>query len=392
MNSATRKRICWVTTTPFIVNSFLRPHLEALACRYDVTLALNLDDGYPLRAIDGLTRVAAVPIRRKISPVGDVVALFALVREMVRGGYDAVHTFAPKAGLLGMLAAWIARVPVRMHTFQGEVWASRRGTMRALLRLADVLIAKLATQVLVVGAGERSFLEGEGVLTPGRGIVLGNGSIAGVDIGRFRPDPQARARVREKLGVGESQFLILYLGRLARDKGVLDLTTAFSLAGPRIPDAMLVFVGPDEEGLSEEIRACAGTLADRVRLEGYTERPEDFLAAASFVCVPSYREGFSTVILEAAACGVPAVASRIYGTQDALIDGLTGRFHAPANVEELVNAICDLAKDAARCTGMGRAARDRVLERFRVERLVSEMLLFYEHTLGAGEVKVQPRP
>ena len=381
-----RRRICWVTTTPFIVNSFLRPHLEALACRYDVTLALNLDDGYALRAIGDLRHIAAVPIGRKISPLRDLIALFALVWEMYRGEYDAVHTFAPKAGLLGMLAAWIARVPVRMHTFQGEVWASRRGVMRALLRLADLLIAKLATQVLVVGVGERSFLEGEGVLAPGRGIVLGDGSIAGVDVGQFHPDPQARARVRDKLGIRMDQVLILYLGRLVRDKGVLDLAKAFSLLSPRLPDAVLAFVGPDEEVLSNEICACAGMLADQVRLEGYTERPQDYLAAASFVCVPSYREGFSTVILEAAASGIPAIASRIYGTQGAIVDRLTGRLHAPAHVTELANAIFELATDTALCMKMGQAARDRVLERFRVERLVSEMLALYERELA------RPRP
>ena len=378
-----RKRLCWVTTTPFIVSSFLRPHLAALARRHEVTLALNPYDGYPLPAIDGLARIAAVPIRRKIAPLRDVVALLVLIREMFLGGYDAVHTFAPKAGLLGMLAAWITRVPVRMHTFQGEVWASRQGAMRALLKLADILTATLATHVLVVGAGERSFLEGEHVLAPGRGTVLGDGSIAGVDIARFRPDPQAGARVRDKLGVREGQVLVLYLGRLARDKGVLDLATAFSLAGPKIPDAVLAFVGPDEEGLSGEIRACAGKLADRVRLGGYSGQPEEYLAAASFVCLPSYREGFSTVILEAAACGLPTVASRIYGTQGALVDGVTGRFHAPGNVEQLAELICELGMNATRCAEMGRAARDRVLERFQADRLVSEMLSFYERTLRA---------
>ena len=321
-----------------------------------------------------------------MSPLRDVIALFVLVREMFRG-YDAVHTFAPKAGLLGMLAAWIARVPVRMHTFQGEAWASRRGMMREVLKLADLLIVKLATHVLVVGAGERSFLEREGVLGASRGIVLADGSIAGVDIARFRPDPLAAARIRKTFGVGMNQVLILFLGRLARDKGVLDLASAFSRLGSEIPYAVLAFVGPDEEGLSEEIRARAGAFAERVRFAGYTERSEEFLAAASFVCLPSYREGFSTVILEAAACGVPVIASRIYGTQDALIDGVTGRFHAPASIGELASAIRELATDAAGCVRMGRAAHDRVIAHFRVERLVAEMILHYE-----GVLRTQPRP
>lgn len=382
MTAAPSKRVCWVTTTPFIVNAFLRPHLEALACRYDVTLALNLDDGYPLRAIEGLARVAAIPIWRKVSPLRDFIALFTLIREMSRGGYDAVHTFAPKAGLLGMLAARLSGIPVRLHTFQGEVWASRGGPMRALLKTCDWLIARLATHVLVVGNGERSFLEEEGVLAAGRGVVLADGSVAGVDAERFRPDPEARSRLRAQLDVGETDLMFLYLGRLLRDKGVLDLAAAFQPVGTRFPDAVLVFVGPDEGAITEAIRERAGSIAGRLRFAGYTARPQEYLAAADVVCVPSYREGFSTVILEAAACAVPSVASRIYGTQDTIVDGVTGRYFRAGDLRELELAMLELATDGAMRERMGRAGRELVLRRYRAEIVVKEMVAFYQSVLG----------
>ena len=381
MTEPRRQRVCWIVTTPFQINAFLHPHLREISKHHDLTLAVNLDDGYPLQTPDATVRVAAVPLERKISPLRDLMALLSLLRLLVGGRYAAVHTFAPKAGLLGMLAAWLAGVPVRMHSFQGEVWASRRGPMRAILKAADRLTARLATRVLVVGRGERAFLEGESVIAKGRGVVLGDGSIAGIDTARYRPNAAARADVRALLQLKDTEVLLLFLGRLVRDKGVLDLAAAFEFACSLDPNLALAYVGPDEEGITAEIRAAAGAAAGRVRFVGYTQRSEDYLAGSDIVCLPSYREGFSTVVLEAGACGVPVLASRIYGTEDTLIDGITGRYLPALDPGAWANAIVELAADPARREQMGRAGRSHVLERYREERLVAEMWKFYESAL-----------
>ena len=381
MTAPRRLRVCWIATTPFQINAFLHPHLREISKHHDLTLAVNLEDGYPLQLPDATVQIAGVPLERKISPLRDLMALLSLLRLLVRGRYAAVHSFAPKAGLLGMLAAWLAGVPVRMHSFQGEVWSSRRGPMRAILKAADRLTAKLATRVLVVGRGERAFLEGEGVVSRGRAVVLGDGSIAGIDTARYRPNAAARAGVRAQLQLKDTEVLLLFLGRLVRDKGVLDLAAAFDLACGRDPNLALAFVGPDEQGITAEIRSAAGASAGRVKFVGYTQRSEDYLAASDIVCLPSYREGFSTVILEAGACGIPVLASRIYGTENTLIDGVTGRYLPALDPPGWSNAIVELAADPARREQMGRAGRNLVLERYRVERLVTEMRAFYDRAL-----------
>lgn len=383
MKASPRKRLCWVTTTPLIANAFLGAHLRELAKHYDVTLAINLNDGYPLRPVDPAVKVVDLPLQRKISPVRDVLALLALLRLVKRERYDAVHSFAPKAGLLGMLAAWLAGVPCRAHTFQGEVWAHRKGPMRKVLKAADWLTARLANRVLVVGKGERAFLEAEGVVSAGRGVVLGDGSIAGVDTLRFAPNGAARIRVRDELKVREEDFLVLCLGRLVRDKGVLDLAAAFERVCATTSNAILVFVGPDEEGIAPSVLAAAGAAAGRVRFVDYTARPEDFLAGADLVCVPSYREGFCTVVVEAAASGVPALASRIYGTEGGLVDEVTGKYLPAGDVPEWAANIVALAADSPRREQMGRAGRAYVMERFQVDRVVAEMRAFYARLLGS---------
>ena len=382
MNTPRRRRVCWITTTPLIANAFLGAHLRELAKHYDVTLAINLNDGYPLRPVDAAVKVVGLPLQRKISPMRDVVALLALLRLVMRERYDAVHSFAPKAGLLGMLAARLAGVPCRAHTFQGEVWVRRNGPMRMILKTADWLTARLANRVLVVGKGERAFLEREGVVPAGCGIVLGEGSISGVDTVRFAPNRAARIRVRDELAVRDEDFLVLCLGRVVRDKGVLDLAAAFERVRATFLNAMLVFVGPDEEGIAPSVLAAAGAAAGRVRFVDYTDRPEDYLAAADLVCVPSYREGFCTVVVEAAASGVPALASRIYGTEGGLVDEVTGKYLPAGDVPEWASNIVAMAADPARREQMGRAGRAYVMENFQVERSVAEMRAFYARELG----------
>lgn len=356
-------RVCLVTTTPFIANAFLKPHLLALAARYEVTLATNLRDGYALdAAIAERVRVVHVPMARRISPFRDVAALAALRRLFETGGFRIMHSVAPKAGLLAVMAAFAAGVPVRLHTFQGEVWASRGGPLRALLKAADRIVGRFATHVLVVSRGEQAFLEAQGVLPPKRSTVLGAGSIAGVDAARFRPDPQARFAIRQKLGITETDLVVMYVGRITRDKGVLDLARA------RLPSMKLVLVGPNEDGLNFE---------SDVQLVGYTPMPERYLAAADVVCLPSHREGFGVALIEAGACGIPVLASRLYGTRDAVVEGVTGLFHEAGDVADLERQLAVLAGDAALRTRMGQAGRERAVAEFSQQAAVAALLDYY---------------
>src|SRR5262249_29157030 len=161
--------------------------------------------------------------------------------------FDLVQSVTAKAGLLAMVAAWATRIPVRVHTFTGQVWATRTGFSRAALKLLDKLVARAATFVLADSPSQREYLVAEGIIQPSKSAVLGKGSISGVDPARFRPDPSARRIVRESLAIAECAVTLLFVGRLHRDKGVLDLARAFARLADRRPDVHLVIVGPDEE-------------------------------------------------------------------------------------------------------------------------------------------------
>lgn len=380
--TTTRKKICLLTTSELVVRWFLLDQLAALSQRYDVTLLVNTDNPSFLQDTGIRVRVLPLDIARKISPSQDLRTLLDLVRRLQRERFDLVHTVAPKAGLLGIMAAAITRVPLRIHTFQGEVWATRTGLMRRLLRFLDWLVARLATHLLVVSESERQFLVAEGILPPSKSRVLAKGSICGVDTQRFSPPGDNKAALRARMNIAPAQTVFLYVGRLTKDKGILDLVVAFDQFWLTNPASLLMIVGPDEEQLGAHIRAMKLKADAAIRIPGPTTTPEDYIAAADVVCLPSYREGLGMVLIEAAAMGIPVMASRIYGISDAVVDGETGLLHTPASVEDIHQTMQRLSSDPALRQRLGNQALQRARRDFSQETVTAALLDFYTEILA----------
>jgi lipopolysaccharide/colanic/teichoic acid biosynthesis glycosyltransferase len=252
-----------------------------------------------------------------------------------------------------------------------------------LLKSADKLTAFCATEVLADSKSQLKFLIDEGVVGVLKCHVLANGSISGVDVSRFRPDAAARRRVRDEVSIPEDASVFLFVGRLNKDKGVLDLAEAFEHVAGRRGGAYLVCVGPDEGGMEARIRSICSSCGERLRFVGQTRFPEQYLAAADVVCLPSYREGFGSVVIEAAAAGIPAIASRIYGLTDAVQDGVTGCLHQPGNSEELTDAMESLAANPFLRKQLGQQACERANKDFAVQILTKALLTFYAEQLAA---------
>jgi glycosyltransferase involved in cell wall biosynthesis len=254
--------------------------------------------------------------------------------------------------------------------------------MRILLKSADRLIARLATHVLVDSTSQRDFLIAEGIVAASKSTVLSQGSICGVDTARFRPDPAARERIRRSHRIPAGAVVFLYLGRINRDKGLLDLAQAFAEAGGQHPDAHLLLVGPDEDNLRAELAGAAAACAGKLHSAGLTDRPQDYFAAADVFCLPSYREGFGTTIIEAAAAGVPSIGSRIYGISDAIVDGETGLLFEAGNARQLALSMGTLAGDASLRNRLGRRSRERAVRDFSSTVVTAALLEYYEKLLA----------
>ena len=374
-------KIFFVSSQKISVVVFLLPHLRSLVPLHLISVFLNDRDEKFLSRMHIDVPVFFVPIERSINLVKDIKGLFSLYRFFRNGRPQAVHSVTPKAGLLAMTAAWLAHVPVRVHTFTGQVWVTRSGPMRSLLKMGDRCIAYMATNVLVDSPSQRAFLIEQGIVSAQRSMVLGSGSICGVDTLRFFPSKNVREAVREELGTSSNTLVCLYLGRLNRDKGVLDLASAFAKVAKAHPRVELWVVGSDEANLFKQMKILLGDAIHKVKRVNFTLEPERFMQAADLFCLPSYREGFGSSVIESAACGVPALVSRIYGLTDAVKEGQTGWMHEPGNVADIVTQLKKIITSNSELKLRGQAARLFVKKQFDQVVVTKAMLDFYKQNL-----------
>jgi glycosyltransferase involved in cell wall biosynthesis len=371
------KNVVIVVSHPGTARAFLNYQLAVLSETYRVSVVANAKPR-ELHFLPKGVRPLSVKLERRPAPLQDLRALLTLYRLFRRERFDVVHSMTPKAGLLAMVAAFASRVPVRLHTFTGEVWVTRRGWSRWLLKTTDRITAALATDVMVVSPSERDFLRAEGILTSSEGRVLAGGSLSGVDAERFAPDPAVRRSVRAELGINDEEVIFLFLGRLTSDKGVIQLARAWQRIVSAKLGGHLVIVGPDDEGL---LNLSLLKKTERMVAVDQTWKPERYLKAADVLCLPSRREGFGNVIIEAACAAVPAIASRIYGVIDAVDDGRTGLLFPVDDVDSLTACMMRLLTDSDIRLRLGEAARERAVKEFSQEIVADALMRVYAEAL-----------
>lgn len=384
--SVHRRRICFISTSDYALQNFLRDYVDQLAKGNEVVLVCNDDHGIP-EPRDGVI-YKQLQFRRNPSPFHDAIALIRLWWFLIRGRFDMVYTISPKGGLLGAVAAYFARIPLRVHFFTGQVWVTRTGLWRRLLKSFDQLIGRFCSQALIDSPSQKQFLIDENVVTAKKALVLGSGSVAGIDCQRFERSQTVRDSIRSDLGYCDDDIVLLYLGRLNQDKGVLDLARAFTILAPEFGNARLLMVGPDE-GMQSQISQVLSdaNVLDRVLFPGSTTEPEKFFCSGDVFCLPSYREGFGIVVLEAAAAKLPAVASNIYGLSDAVSNNETGLLHEPRNESDIANQIRKLIVDEDLRNRMGNAAAKRAKEEFSSESLLAAFMDFHENVVRTFLIK-----
>ena len=235
---------------------------------------------------------------------------------------------------------------------------------------------------------QKKFLLEEGVLTADKVSVLGLGSLAGVDLKRFNPNLYSmlnRSLIKKSLGIPKNAFVILFLGRVVRDKGIIELVSAFNSIFLKNENIYLLFSGPQELSLLDLGIKIGSELEKRIKFTGYTDIPEQYMAASNVLCIPSYREGFSTVVIESAAMGIPAIGTNIYGLIDSIIDGETGLLVESKNVKQLANALLKFFNDIDLCQLLGKTAQKRVIKYFSSELINQQVIDEYARLLGKNK-------
>jgi glycosyltransferase involved in cell wall biosynthesis len=354
-------RLCRIATVPVHITMLLRRQLrDIVQAGLDVTVVSSpgpvLDE---IAASLGI-RCYSIPMMRSPHPGRDLISLSRLIRFLRFERFDIVHSSSPKAGLLAALAGSLVRVPVRIHTFTGQPWVERSGIVRWAARESDRLIARLDTHTYADSDSQRNFLIAEGLVEANKISVLGAGSISGVDLQRFNlvSKPARREAIRMRLDIPETSLVIAFVGRVTKDKGIVELIAAMRDLWKRHDDLHLLLVGqfePERDPLpAETLDEIAAN--PKIHSMGFVYDPENYMAAADIFCLPSYREGFGGVVIEAGAMNLPAVATRITGLVDAVVEGETGILVPPKNIPALVEALFTLIRSPELRQEMGARA------------------------------------
>ena len=381
-------RLCLIATVPSTLRVFYRPLMQAIH-RTGSDLSVLSSDGPELACFEReqLARTRIIPLARRISPLIDWHALCALLRVLRAEAFDIVHTHTPKAGMLGMLASWLAGVRVRVHTLHGLPLETTRGFKRRILICAERVTCRLAQRVCVVSPSLRNRVLELRLCPAEKMVVLGHGSACGVDLQRFRRTPEAEAQAkttRRNQGIPDSAVVVGYMGWMVADKGVAVLVEAFRRLAEKRDDLYLLMIGADGSDRDPLSVLTWRSIREhpRIRYVGLQSDPVPWYVAMQICALPTRREGFPYALLEAAAMGIPAIATRVTGCVDAVVDGVTGLLVSPDDSSALQDAMQRLADDAALRTRLGGAAAERVRRHFSSERLVRAHLELYQAMLG----------
>ena len=365
-------KLVHVMTSPLFLN-FFQGQSAYMRAR-GIHLSVITSPGELLDRFAYQEGVAAFPVQmpRRITPTYDLLALarICLILRSIRP--HLVHAHTPKGGLLGMVGAWLCRVPIRIYHIHGLPYLTASGLKRLLLRWSEKVACRLAHAVLCVSYSIRQIAVDERLCPASKIKVLAAGSIQGVDAdGRFNPNrftEQEKQGLRSRLGLPEQAVVIGFVGRIVRDKGMIELAEAWRRLREDYSQAHLLLVGDYEEQdpVPDEVRNLLNN-DPRVHITGWLTDTAPYYAVMHLLVLPSYREGFPNTPLEAAAMELPVVATDIPGTRDAVVDGETGTLVPPYDAEALARAIRRYLNDPDLRRAHGKAGRQRVLQHFQQE-------------------------
>ena len=354
-------KLCRIATVPFVFIYNLRGQITATIKEgHEVYLVSSAGPSLETVGQENGAHLFPISIHRSISLWNDLKALLDLARYFRKMKFDLVHSVTQKAGLLTALAGFMTRVPVRLHTFTGQPWMHKRGWVRWASKFCDWLMLKLNTRCYADSQSQSDYLVQQGIANKGEIEILGPGSLAGVDLNKFNREMwvSARGQIRRGWNVPDGACVINFTGRINLEKGIRELIDAFECLDIEQKEIFLLLVGPFEvnrEPIPPELMQRIQK-NPHIRVVGESSQPEKFFAISDIFCLPSYREGFGIVALEAAAMGLPTVGTRVVGLVDAIIDGKTGILVPPKDSQALHKALSRLLADNQCLKKMGQNA------------------------------------
>ncbi len=372
------RKIIRVVASPTSLDVFLKEQMVYLSSDFEVIGVASPGEGHEKVRAAGI-RTEEINIERPIRIWSDIKSLWKLYTFFRKEKPDIVHSITPKAGLLSMTAAWLARVPVRMHTFTGLLFPWKRGVLKAILKTTDRITCLFATFINPEGYGVREQLK-QGRITWKPLHIIANGHINGINPDKFVAKGHRSSR-RKELNIEDTDIVFAFTGRLTKDKGIVDLQQAFKLLQTTKSNTHLLLIGEQEPLLDPLPDDCIAWLTSHpnVHMVGQVDDVPSWLEAADIFVFPSHREGLPTALLEACASRLPCIATNICGCTEIIEHLKTGLLVPPSSPTELYNAMLKLINitcEQRAC--FAESAYDKVIREYSTKHIRKEQLNIYE--------------
>lgn len=311
-----QSKIIRTATVAMSLDLLLRGQLNYLNTYFDIKAVSGLDAHLETVAKRECISVIDVKMSRPISPLNDLKSLIRLYKVFKKEKPQIVHSITPKAGLLSMVAARLAHVPIRIHTFTGLIFPYKTGIMQQVLILMDKILCKNATHIFPEGEGVKNDLIQYNITDKPLHIIA-NGNVNGINLDDFKPD-NSYPNLRPELGITTPDFVYCFVGRLVKDKGINELVNAFVQLNQVYSNTKLLLVGPFEHELDPLDTVTLDTITKHPHIitTGFVSDIRPYLQLSDCFVFPSYREGFPNVVLQAGAMGLPSIVTDISGSNE----------------------------------------------------------------------------
>lgn len=379
-----KPKLIRIVTVSMSLKKLLNGQWNFFKKHYDITAVASGEEELKAFSEEFQTEAYALPLTRKITPLRDFICIVRLYLYLKREKPLIVHSQTPKAGLIGMIAAFLARVPIRMHDVVGLPLMEKTGAKYYLLYWVEKIVYACAHQVYPNSHGLKEYMIKTKMAKHQKMTVLGNGSSNGIDVEYFSKrhfSAASKTAFLEKWQLLSNDFVFLFIGRLVGDKGVNELVKAFDLLSKTEKNIKLLLVGPYENDLDPLKGHTEEIIKNNpwIITTGYQEDVRSFLAHASCFVFPSYREGFPNVVLEAAAMEKPIIVTDINGSNEIIFDKVNGLVIPKKDIQKLKDAMSLIYSNKEFREKMVVNARKGIAEKFEKKIFYKALLKEYKY-------------
>ncbi len=373
-------KIFRVTTKPIALKILLKGQLKFINKYHDVIAVSS--PGKELKDIKNQegTRIIALKMNRNISPIKDLVSLINMIRILKKERPDVVHSHTPKAGLISMLASALCGIPNRLHTVGGLPLMETKGFKRKILLQVEWLTYKCSTKIFSNSFGLKKFILKNIKIPKDKITILGSGSTNGIDtkyFDRTNKIYKSSLKIKKELGLNK-MFSFIFIGRFVKDKGIDELIEAFCKINLKYKFTRLLLIGWEENlnPISNKVKKIIKSKNSIINL-GFKKDIRSFLVASDCHVLPSYREGFPNVVLQAGCMKIPSIVSNINGCNEIIQNKVNGLYIKPKNIQSLYLAMEKILLNKNLARSLAKNSRQNITKRFRQDKIHNEILSFY---------------